>query len=219
MSRTGLVLALAALLSAGCAEQNIKQMVARPKPDTGEGGVAAERRVVLFRVAVDVDGQLMEEPWSLHFSGLRMFTIVGPKDVRVRSRRSFLPGRPSSASSDEGWAFVALVPGSYQLAFEGMAIRFAIPGSEYFSSEALPVGRSPPSAFVVPTDASLIYIGSFSFTCREPTSRPDALKLECTTLEVRNEAQLARQVAQNFLSNYGPMQEGLAAAPVTNPSH
>lgn len=149
MIRTGLVLALVAVLSAGCADQGSKQMVTRPKPDTGEGGGAAERRVVLFRVAVDVDGQPIEEPWSLHFSGLRLFTVVGPKDVSLTSRHSFLPGRPTSAASDEGWAFLALAPGSYQLQFEGMAIRFAMAGSQYISSEAVPIGRSPSSVLVV----------------------------------------------------------------------
>jgi hypothetical protein len=213
MMRTGLVLAFVGVLSAGCADQNIKQMVTRPKPGPGEAGGAAERKVVLFRVTVDVDGQAMEEPWSLHFNGLRLFTVVGPKDVSLTSRHSFLPGRPNSAASDEGWGFVALVPGSYQLVVEGMAIRFAMPGSQYFSSEAVPVGRSPSSVFVVPSDANLIYIGSFSFTCHEPTSRPDALKLECTTLEIRDEQQQARQIAQTSLSQYGPMQAALASPP------
>lgn len=59
----------------------------------------------------------------------------------------------------------------------------------------------------------MIYIGTFSFACHEPTSRPDALKLECTTLEIRDEAQLARQIAQTSLSQHGSIQEALASAP------
>ena len=211
--RTALALALIAALSAGCADPSAKQMTTRPQPGTSEGGAAAERRVVLFRAVVDVGGEPMDEPWSLHFSGLRLFTVVGPKDARLTSRRSFLPGRPNSAASDNGWGFFALPPGAYQLVFEGNAIRFAMAGSQYFGSEAVPVGRSPPSEFVVPSEGNLVYIGTFRFACHEPTSAPDALKLECTNLEIRDEAQLARQVAQTSLSQYGHMQEALGSAP------
>ncbi|HTS54038.1 MAG TPA: hypothetical protein VMH26_12255 [Burkholderiales bacterium] len=208
---TGLALALIAALAAGCADQNIKQMTTRPKPGAGEAGSAAERRVVLFRAEVNVGDEPMAEPWALHWSGLRLFTVVGPAEGRLTYRHSFLPGRPDVASSDDGWAFLALPAGAYKLEFEGNAIRFAMAGSEYFGTEAVPVGRSPPAVFVVPPDASLTYIGTFNFTCHEPTSSPDALKLECTKLEMRDEAQLARGVAQRSLSMYGPMQEAPAA--------
>jgi len=211
--RTWLVFALVAALSAGCTDQGVKQMVTKPRPGTSEGAGAVQRRVVLFRAQLDVDGEPMDEPWTLHWSGLRLFTIVGPKDARLTSRRSFLPGRPTAAASDEGWAFLALPPGAYQLAFEGMAIRFSMAGAQFTSTEAVPIGRSPASVFVVPSDASSIYIGTFSFMCHEPTSGSDALKLECTSLEIRDDAKLARQIAQTSLSKYGPMQEALASAP------
>jgi hypothetical protein len=207
------MLALVAVLSAGCADSGVKQMVTRPKPIASDGANSAERRVVLFRAVVDIEGSAMEEPWSLHFSGLGLFSVVGPKGANLTSAHSFLPGRPNAASSDEGWAFVALPPGTYQLLFEGTAIQFALPGAQYFASEAVPIGRSPPSIFVVSPDAGLIYIGTFSFTCHEPSSRPDALKAECTRLEIRDEAQLARQIVQTSFSNYGPLQEALALAP------
>ena len=85
----------------------------------------------------------MEEPWSLHFSGLGLFTIVGPNGASLTSARSFLPGRPNAVASDEGWAFLALPPGTYQLLFEGSAIQFALAGAQYFSSEAVPIGQGP----------------------------------------------------------------------------
>ena len=211
--RSGSILALvAAVLSAGCADPGVKQMVAKPAPFTSEGANSAERRVVLFRAVVDIDGVPMEEPWSLHFSGLGLFTVVGPQDASLTGMHSFLPGHPNASASDEGWAFLALPPGTYQLLFEGTAIRFALAGAQFFSSEAVPIGRSPPSVFVVPPDAGLIYIGTFNFTCHEPTSRPDALKVECSTLEIRDEAQPARQIAQTSFAKYGPMQEALASA-------
>jgi len=211
--RSGSTLALVAVLSAGCADPGVKQMVAKPNPVASDRANSAERRVVLFRAVVDIDGTPMEEPWSLHFSGLGLFSVVGPKGASLTSTHSFLPGRPSAVSSDEGWAFVALPPGTYQLLFEGTAIQFALPGAQYFGSEAVPIGRSPPSIFVVSPDTGLIYIGTFSFTCHKPTSRPDALKAECTRLEIRDEAQLARQIAQASFSNYGPLQESLALMP------
>jgi hypothetical protein len=212
--RSGSILALVVALSAGCADPGVKQMVAKPLVAEGASN-SAERRVVLFRAVVDIDGVPMEEPWSLHLSGLGLFTVVGPKGATLTSRHSFLPGRPNAVASDEGWAFLALPPGTYQLLFEGSAIQFALAGGQYFSSEAVPIGRSPPSLFVVPPDAGLIYIGTFSFKCHKPASRPDALKAECTTLEIRDEAQLARQIAQTSLDKYGPMQEALASAPET----
>jgi hypothetical protein len=211
--RSRLVLALVAVLVAGCADPGVKQMVAKPKPFATEGANSAERRVVLFRAVVDIEGASMEEPWSLHFNGLGLYTIVGPQGANLASARSFLPGRPNAVASDEGWAFLALPPGTYQLLFEGTAIQFALAGARYFGSEAVPVGRSPPSVFAVPPDAGLIYIGTFNFTCHEPTSRPDALKAECTRLEIRDETQLARQIAQTSFSSYGPLREGLASAP------
>jgi hypothetical protein len=136
------MLALVAVLSAGCADSGVKQMVTRPKPIASDGANSAERRVVLFRAVVDIEGSAMEEPWSLHFSGLGLFSVVGPKGANLTSAHSFLPGRPNAASSDEGWAFVALPPGTYQLLFEGTAIQFALPGAQYFASEAVPIGRS-----------------------------------------------------------------------------
>ncbi len=207
------VFALVALLSAACADQGVKQMVAKPKPFAAEGAGSAERRVVLFRGVVDIEGTPMEGPWSFHFNGLGLFTVVGAKPANLTRLHSFLPGRPSAPASDDGWAFLALPPGTYQLVFEGTAIRFALAGAQYYSSEAVPIGRSPPSVFVVSPDAGLIYIGTFSFTCHEPTSRPDALKLECTALEIRDEAQQARQIAQTSLSQYGALQEALASPP------
>jgi len=202
------ILVLVAVLAASCADPNAKQMTSRPK--IGAAGAAAERKVVLFRAVIDKDGQPLEEPWSLHFSGIGLFTVVAPKGASMSSRHSFLPGRPDASSSDSGWGFLAMPPGAYQIVFEGTAIRFVMPGAQYFGSEAVPVGRSTPALFEVPGDPGLIYIGTFSFGCHAPSSSPDALKLECNTLEILDESALARQVAQTALAQYGSLQEALA---------
>jgi hypothetical protein len=211
--KTAFALMLAAALAMGCADQSMKQMTTRPKP--ADGGAAAERRVVLFRAVVDVGDEAMEDPWGIHWSGLRLFTVVGPAGAKLTSLHSFLPGRPDASSSDNGWGFVALPPGAYQLVFEGNAMRFAMPGAQFYGLEALPVARSPPSTFTVPADGNLVYIGTFAFTCQEPVSAPESLKLECKTLEVRDEAKAAQQIAQTALVKYGPMQEALATPPQT----
>jgi len=213
--RTCLILALAAILLVGCSDQGIKQMTTRPAAGTNQAGGGAERRVALFRVIIDVDGEPMDEPWTLHWSGLRVFTVVAPWGARLTSRQSFLPGRPNAAAADDGWGFVAVPPGAYQLVFEGMAIRFAMAGAQFVSSEAVSFGRSPPSIFNVPGDANLIYIGTFDFACHRPLDSRDDLKLECTSLEIRNEAPRARQIAQTSLEKYGPLQEVLALPPET----
>ena len=208
--KTGFTFALVAALAMGCADQSIKQMTTRPKPV--EGG-ADERRVVLFRVVVDVGDEAMEDPWGVHWSGLRVFTVVGPAGAKLTSLHGFLPGRPDAASSDNGWGFVALPPGDYQLVFEGNAMRFAMAGAQFYGLEALPVARSPPAMFTVPTDGNLVYIGTFAFTCQEPASAPESLKLECKTLEVRDEVKAAQQIAQTALAKYGTMQMALATPP------
>jgi hypothetical protein len=210
--RTGWALGLAVALSAACADQGTRQLTTRPVPVAGEGEGAAQRKVVLFRAVVDADGRPLDGPWTLHLSGLRLFSVVGPANGRVASRSSFEPGWLDAVSSDDGWAFLALPPGQYELAFEGMAIRFTMPGSQYIGSDAtVPIGRSPPVVFVVPPDARLYYIGTFDFTCERVMNRAESLRLECTNLAIRNEAELARQVAQRSLNEYGPMQEAAAA--------
>src|SRR5262249_37309520 len=146
-------------------------------------------------------------------SGIRLFTVVGPAGAKLTSLHSFLPGRPDASSSDNGWGFVALPPGTYQLAFEGNAMRFRMPGAQYYALEALPVARTPSFAFTVPADGNLVYIGTFTFSCQEPMSAPESLKLECKNLEVRDEAKAAQQIAQTALVKYGAMQEAMATPP------
>jgi len=213
--RTALTVVLAAMVTMGCADKGIKQMTTRPKPP--DGGSGDERRVVLFRAVIDVGEEAMEDPWGVHWSGLRLFTVVGPAGAKLASLHSFLPGRPDAASSDNGWGFVALPPGEYQLVFEGNAMRFAMPGAQFYGLEALPVARTPPALFSVPADANLLYIGTFAFACHEPMGAPESLKLECKTLEVRDEAKAAQQIAQTALAKYGPLQEALATPPQARP--
>jgi hypothetical protein len=214
--RTGWVLGLALAFSGGCADQGLEQLAKRPASGAAEGAGAAQRKVVLFRVALDAGGKSMDAPWSLHLTGLRLFAVVGPADAGLSARNSFEPGWPDAVSSDNGWAFVALPPGAYQLAIEGTAMRFTMAGSQYVASDALmPIARSPPVRFIVPPDPGLFYIGTFNFTCERVMSNAESLRLECRNLEISNEAELARQVAQKSFGEYGAMRE-LSAVPAEN---
>lgn len=208
-SAAGLALALVAALGAGCAQQRPAPMTSRP-PAAPANGIS-ERKVVLFRAVLNVDGTQMDEPWSLHLSGMRLFTVVGPADARLASQDSFLPGQLGATAAGAGWAFVALPAGAYQLQFEGTAIRFAMAGSRYNSTDGVAVGRSPPSVFVLPADGSLFYIGTFSFACQHLTRGMDPERLECASLTINDETQLAQQIARGALDEYGPMQ-GVPAA-------
>lgn len=206
----GLALALVAVLAAGCAQQRTAPMTSRPP--VAAANASGERKVVLFRAVLDVDGTQMDEPWSLHLSGMRLFTVVSPADASLASQDSFLPGQLGATAAGAGWAFVALPAGAYQLQFEGSAIRFAMAGSQYNSTDGVAVGRSPPSVFVLPADGSLFYIGTFSFGCQHLTRGMDPVRLECARLTINDETQLAQQVAGAALNEYGPMQAVPAAA-------
>jgi hypothetical protein len=203
--RSGWALALVIALSAGCADQGSGLLTKRPPPGAVEGTAGAPRKVVLFRVVAEADGVPLDAPWMVHWSGLRLSAVVGPANARLDSLTPIEPGLLDAVSSDNGWGFVALPPGGYQLAFEGTAIRFNMPGSHFDPSDmAIPVGRSPPSVFVVPPDAQLFYIGTFRFSCERMVDRTESLRLECAHLEIRNEIDAAREVAQRSLGVYGP---------------
>jgi hypothetical protein len=206
--RSAWALALGVALSAGCADQGADLLTKRPPPGAAEGTAAPQRKVVLFRVAVEADGVPLDAPWTVHWSGLRLFVVVGPANARLGSLTAVEPGPLDAASSDNGWGFVTLPPGGYQLAFEGTAIRFNMPGSHFTPSDmAMPVGRSPPTVFAVPPDAQLFYIGTFRFSCERVIDRSESLRLECAHLEIRNEIEPAREVANRSLADYGPPAE------------
>ena len=211
--RVALVLAVLAALSAGCAGSEVKKMVTMPRTCQTEGVGAACPVVVMFRATVDLDGKAMQAPFSAFHSPL-FLTAVGPKDTVLTPGHGILPGRLDSTAGDAGWAFLALPPGAYQLAFQGLGVRFAMSGAQLTVMAGAPIGLSIPYVFVVPPDVRLIYIGTFSLTCHKPGRKQGALSAECTTLEVRDESELARQIAQTALSESGPMQKVSASVRV-----
>jgi hypothetical protein len=77
----------------------------------------------------------------------------------------------------------------------------------------VPIARSPPAVFVLPPDGGLFYIGTFHFSCERVMSSAESLRLECTSMAIRNEAELARQVGHRAFGEYEPMQEVPAVPP------
>jgi hypothetical protein len=216
--KSGWALALVVALSGGCADPGKDLLTKRPPPSTAEGGAAAQRKVVLFRLLVEAGGVPLDAPWTVHWSGLRLFTVVGPANARLGSLTPVEPGALDTSSSDNGWAFVALPPGGYQLAFEGTAVRFSMPGAHYTPSDmAMPVGRSPPVVFAVPSDPQLFYIGTFRFGCERMMDRTESLRLDCAQMDIRSEVEGAREVARRALADYGAPAEVPAVRPGQQP--
>jgi hypothetical protein len=207
--------AMAALLATvvftiGCAERGTKEMITVPAGRQTEEAGSEPRAMVMFRVAMDLDGQAVEAPLSA-FRSMSLLTNVAPAGVALTAGRGFLPGGLDLESHRAGWAFLALPAGRYQLAFEGVSVRFDTPGAELRITAGAPIGLSSTATIVVPPDARLIYIGTFALTCHKLRAKRGAPEAACATLEVRDELDLARQVAQSSFSNYGSVLKVLAS--------
>jgi hypothetical protein len=111
---------------------------------------------------------------------------------------------------DAGWGFVTLPPGTYQIAFAAHRTRFVMPGAQ---RAALAFGQSGSAQFEVPADATIVYVGTFGFTCHDVDRWWGYVEHECTNPEVRDERDLALQVGSGSLSRFEPMQTALASIP------
>ena len=83
---------------------------------------------------------------------------------------------------------------------------------------ALGFGQSGASQLEVPADTALLYIGTFGFSCHKADRWWGYVEHECTGLELRDEDELARQVASASLSRFGPMRTALASTPPAEPA-
>ncbi|HTS55656.1 MAG TPA: hypothetical protein VMH26_20495, partial [Burkholderiales bacterium] len=175
----------------------------------GLRGAAPHGTVVVFRVAVEEDGKpiqatLSTRPrWKWHY-----LVNVGPPPRPLDTGRTFAAGQLDATSSDAGWGFLTLPPGTYHLAFAAYRTKFAMPGAQ---RAALGFGQSGASQFEVPADANVLYVGTFALTCHRVDRWWFYEEHECTKLEVRDEEGLAGQVASTSLSRFGPMRTALAS--------
>src|SRR5262245_36041004 len=62
------VLTVTTALSAGCAERGVKEMVTIPESRQTEGAASERRALVMFRVAMELDGQVVDAPFSAFHS-------------------------------------------------------------------------------------------------------------------------------------------------------
>jgi hypothetical protein len=215
MLRVRLAFVVLAAVAMACADSSTR-MASLPSEAGAQRKGDVRGAVVLFRVAVDDDGKpaqvtLSTVPrWRWHY-----LVNVDPAGHPLDPGKAFASGQLDAESRDAGWGFVTLPPGTYQLSFAAYRTRFALPGAQ---RAALGFGQSGASRLEVPADAALLYIGTFGFTCHKVDRWWGYVEHECTTLEVRDEEELARQVASAPLRRFGPMRTALASAPQMEPT-
>ena len=206
LKRTVLLL-VTATLAVACA-RSTTQMTSLPKEETEAVAGTARGTVVLFRVAVDDDGKPVPAPLSMDPRWKWYFWVnVGPTRHPLDSSDAFASGQLDSASTNAGWGFVTLPPGNYQLAFAAHRTKFAMSGAQ---NSALGFGQSSVSQIQVPSDAGLLYIGTFAFACHKVDRWWAYVEHECTKVEIRDDGTLARQVASASLRRFEPMRQALA---------
>ncbi len=207
-------LLLAAVLVGGCTNPTTR-MTTLPSEGSVQGRGEVPSTVVLFRIVTGNDGKgatatLSTIPkWKWHY-----LISVGPLGHPLDPGKAFGAGQVDTTLKDAGCGFLTLPAGAYRLAFAAYRTRFAMPDAE---RAALGFGQSPGVHLEVPAAATLVYVGTFDFTCHNAARWWGYVEHECTQLEVRDERELALQVASGSLSRFGPMQTALALIP-TAPS-
>jgi hypothetical protein len=204
--RTSLLLTVT-ILAMACSNRTTR-MTSLPSEGT-QRNANAHGTVVLFRVTTDsaagsVEATLSTLPhWKWHY--LVNVALTGKP---LGSGQAFGAGQLDPAPRDAGWGFVTLPAGTYQLAFAAYRTRFAMAGSQ---RAALGFGQSSSAQLEVPADAAIVYVGTFAFACHKADRGWGYVEHECTKLEVRDERELALQVASGSLSRFAPMQTTLAS--------
>jgi hypothetical protein len=208
-------LVVIAALAVACAD-GTKRMRALPSETGAQGKKEARGAVVLFRVSVERDGKpeqatlSIAQRWKWH-----LLVNVGSQGRALDIGNAFAAGQLDPAPRDAGWGFVTLPPGKYHLAFAAYRTRFALPGAQLTT---LGKGQTGASQLEIPPDTTLLYIGTFDFTCHNVNRSLAYVDYECNTLQVRDEEELARQVASTSLSRFEPMRTAIASTPGAEPS-
>ena len=202
------MLMAAAILSGACAHTT-KQMTMLP-PASNAAAANATGTVVLFRVAADYQGQFVPAPLSTRPVGKRYFMVnVADTQKPIDVGDAFPAGQLDSTHIEAGWGFVTLTPGTYRFALVARRTSFTMPGS---TSTRLGSGQSGPTRIEVPSDVKLVYIGTFGLTCNAVDRWAAYVEQTCAGLEIRDDKELANQVASAALSRFGPMRTVLAVS-------
>jgi len=159
-------LIMTVVFTTSCAERGTKEMVAMPATRQTDRTVSELRSLVMLRVAMELDAEPVDAPFSA-FRSMSLLTSVVPDGVTLTPGRGFVPGGFNLESHRAGWAFLALPAGRYQLAFEGVSVRFDMAGADLTITAGAPIGLSTAATIVVPPDTRLIYIGTFALACHK----------------------------------------------------
>lgn len=165
------------------------------------------KSIVLLKFSGDmVDSPLKDSDFFIEMANLDRDEI--PKEYTLTSF-------PSSEARTKGWAYFVLEPGTYHFT--------VIPG--YTAQDAGPdkidaetgkltrqiFGKTMSLStfwFRVPKGSSLLYIGSFSFSCKGQAELSWNVE-ECTDVHVVDETESASMVAQTDFSQYGSVKTAI----------
>ncbi|MBW2369163.1 MAG: hypothetical protein JRH15_14920, partial [Deltaproteobacteria bacterium] len=145
------------------------------------------KAIVLMRLSASLDDKTMEPIRPPPFKNAAVTYKHGQYHIKVVGRDTLevpkfvIPFTPSKYAQKEGWVYLTLEPGNYCL------------------SVMPPALSSKVYRFYVPKDEKVIYLGSFSVSCKGV-----GLK-KCTEIQVSDETKFARSIVQKSFERYGPM--------------
>ncbi|PWT75901.1 MAG: hypothetical protein C5B46_02055 [Proteobacteria bacterium] len=200
------ICALTLFILAGCASVG-KKMSTLPTATSNTSHPT--EAVVLFRMVADEDGIGVPAPLTPSPRGKWSFrTEVASEQGSSSGYRTVIAGRLDPASANAGWGFLTLPPGNYRFAYSALRTKFSMADAV---QSMLGRGRSTPYRVEIPPGASVLYIGTFGVSCQRAGKWFGYTLHECTSIEVRNEDEAARNITSAQLAGFAPMQVDLAA--------
>lgn len=149
--------------------------------------VTLKLSVFLFRLSAEIDGKPIN--MSNEFNEKRMQISIANIDKEGSLERVATVYSPVEEKGKEGWLYLLLEPGSY-----------------YMKIASIWQTKLDPILFYIPTGSSLVYGGSFSFSCKGGLGT----EFECLNIQVANETEQAEAIAEKFFKEYLPVAPFLA---------
>lgn len=203
----GLLVSITALLGA-CA------MTEPPSAQDLEKVNAGDKTILLFRVAVTLDGE-PHEPFSGSLADDNVGVALGTFETGGRVRQSELVRFLSDDSRAQGWAYVVTEPGTLYMAFlpprRTNVLRYAsmFKGATRWRVDA-------------PPDADVVYAGTVAITGAPGWSFFGNYLKTIDAIEIRDERAAAEKIVKRFLPNLdafaiAPMQRHFGPVILTTP--
>ena len=176
---------------------------------------AGEKAIVLFRHQSVYDSKPRETLGTYPMEGFGFEMGCLDEDDKPLAPVILLSS-PSDKECKEGWAYLVLKPGSYYIAVARAGadqnppatIRTATLGRwGHLSEKSIDLDRT--WWFHVPQGSGVVYIGSFSNTCRTGRGIFGNLIDRCTEVAVRDETESARSIAAARFDEYGHLRTSL----------